>query len=314
MSDTSATPAGRAAGVMVLGVHRSGTSAVTRALALQGLAMCEPDELVQPDVANTSGYWESRRLLKFNDVLLSALGGGWRCPPTNAHRARRRLQGYRSRAVELFDVVYRVEPWVWKDPRNCALLPFWRTTLDRPIVGLVVLRHPEEIAGSLLTRKEHIPHDESLALWERNLRLLLKHAAGMPVLVVRFDDLFDDPGAWVHTVGGFLGRHGIALGHDTEAVERFLEPELRHQRQRSASLDMKGATAEQRALWELARSLQGPHDHFAAPRLPRESRSTRQLLGRNVPGRAKRFAAVSYRELRRRGVPLPPRDAAPVAK
>src|SRR6478736_1890747 len=68
--------------VVVLGMHRSGTSVATRLAALRGLALCLPDDLLAGFPGNPRGHWESRSLLAFDERLLGELGGTWFCPPS----------------------------------------------------------------------------------------------------------------------------------------------------------------------------------------------------------------------------------------
>src|ERR1700734_2392312 len=66
--------------VVVLGMHRSGTSVVARIINLLGLPLCRDDDILSgPD--NPTGYWESGSLVKFNDRLLKMFGGSWVFPP-----------------------------------------------------------------------------------------------------------------------------------------------------------------------------------------------------------------------------------------
>ena len=81
-----------AVGILVLGMHRSGTSALTRMLNILGCAL--PDNLLGSNQSNPEGHWESLRAIEINDALLAALGrkSCHRCVPrpspmANADRA-----------------------------------------------------------------------------------------------------------------------------------------------------------------------------------------------------------------------------------
>jgi hypothetical protein len=65
----------------VLGMHRSGTSAVTRALNLLGLTVCPPADLIGAHATNPTGHWESRTLVECNNAVLLAAGARSWCPP-----------------------------------------------------------------------------------------------------------------------------------------------------------------------------------------------------------------------------------------
>jgi hypothetical protein len=59
--------------IVILGMHRSGTSATTRALGLLGASLGPP--------ANLGKFWENQVMRRPNEQLLEAFGGGWECPP-----------------------------------------------------------------------------------------------------------------------------------------------------------------------------------------------------------------------------------------
>jgi hypothetical protein len=296
----------RSGGVLVLGVHRSGTSAAARAINLLGVPLCRSDDLFGGDGNNVSGYWESRTLMHFNNELLSALQANWRCPPVEIRMGSGHGRREASEARRLLHRSHPTPQWAWKDPRNCALLPFWRKALDVPVVAVTVLRHPDEVATSLASQREHFARDEALALWERNLRLLLRDADGMPMLVTRYDDLVGDPEAWTDSVSGFLARQGFTVEPRSAALTAFLDRTLRHH---SAGDDAlvpgQGATGEQAQLWETALAQLGAHEVFRAPPLPAESASTGPLLERNLLRPGRRRAEAWYRVLRRYGVVRP---------
>src|SRR5256714_7974765 len=113
--------------VLVLGMHRSGTSATARLVSLLGLPIGKEDDLKPRSEANPTGYWESNSLTAFNDRLLRFLGGSWAAPPTLplGWESALRLAGHRRLGGTLFRCVHDREGWVWKDPRTSVTLPFW---------------------------------------------------------------------------------------------------------------------------------------------------------------------------------------------
>src|SRR5688572_19419927 len=121
-------------------MHRSGTSAATRAINLLGVPVTTDDELKAPSPRNPTGFWEVPRLTGFNNELLAELGGSSLGPPVlePGWASRPELERRRTRARRLHAKTHRTDQWVWKDPRNCVLFPFWREALDAaPVVVLV---------------------------------------------------------------------------------------------------------------------------------------------------------------------------------
>ena len=58
--------------IVVLGMHRSGTSAITRGLQTLGVNL--GSSLIPPDDNNEKGFFEDIEINSFNNQLLSALG------------------------------------------------------------------------------------------------------------------------------------------------------------------------------------------------------------------------------------------------
>ena len=146
----------RRVGVLVLGMHRSGSSAITRMLSLLGCALPATPMPVAFD--NPVGHWESQRVADFNDEILNLAGTQWDdWLPVNARlsetliwpqlvaRGRKLLRG------EIGDAPL----FVLKDPRICKLANFWLEVLAAEAVDAAIvipLRNPLEVARSLSVR------------------------------------------------------------------------------------------------------------------------------------------------------------------
>ncbi|HEV2074760.1 MAG TPA: hypothetical protein VGR10_00815, partial [Thermoleophilaceae bacterium] len=207
-------------GVFVLGMHRSGTSATTRAINLLGVPLARHEALIPPSPNNPTGFWEVARLTAFNNELLAELGGSSMGPPLLEEGWARRseLERRRSRARRLFEQAHATPSWVWKDPRNCVTFPFWVEALDVPPVAVVVHREPDEVARSLSAR-QGLSGAMSRAVWERYTRAALGNARGLPAYVTRYADLVDSPEAWALEIGSFLRDRGLPVEPDRGASE-----------------------------------------------------------------------------------------------
>jgi len=230
--------------------------------------MCIEDDLLVGTRTNAKGHWESRSLFALNDRLLAEMGCSWWSPPTGELLATWEHQLGSERFDEaraVFDHAHPVEPWVWKDPRACLALGFWRRVLDRPLCGIVVFRNPLDVARSL-ERRDWMEREFCLALWMRYTRLLLEQAGGMPVMVSSYDDILEDPEAFSEDARRFLEGVGmqVAPGIDSPAVGQFIDPDLRHSTEETADL---GATTD---LYDLLRALAGVHASFDPPTLGEE--------------------------------------------
>jgi hypothetical protein len=152
----SATESSRpAAPVIVLGMHRSGTSFAASVVGVWGINM--GDRLLPAASDNPRGFFEDRDFLDFHVQVLNrvltplfpgdALGNFYRSEesPITLSSAERVL------AAALVERRRDGGPWGWKDPRTCLLLDFWAREL--PAATLVaVYRHPLEVYGSIMRR------------------------------------------------------------------------------------------------------------------------------------------------------------------
>lgn len=265
--------------IIVLGMHRSGTSVVTRVINLLGPALCREDDLyTAPD--NPSGHWESKSLVAFNDRLLSILGGTFTAPPDMAPgwESDQRVTRLRGEAQSAFDLAHPVAACVWKDPRTCLTLPFWRQVIrDSPVV-VFVHREPLEVFLSL-HRRDGLGKAHCLALWEHYVRLGLHGAAGLPFISVRFDQLVADPVTTVTRLRSHLAEAGVRVPADVTEAARFVTgSQAAHRRPGLTLSDDPDATAAQRSLLAVVDTLPQVSDCFPVPELGPESASTAELL------------------------------------
>mgnify|MGYP003403579564 FL=1 len=111
--------------VVVLGMHRSGTSAITRALQVLGVDLGE--DLISPKIDNGKGFFEDIDVVNFNNDALTYLQTDWHSlsPVTPADVDSLSKAGFLLRAVELLrakmlgKVIFGL-----KDPRISKLLLF----------------------------------------------------------------------------------------------------------------------------------------------------------------------------------------------
>jgi hypothetical protein len=268
-------------GVLVVGMHRSGTSAATRLVNMLGPATCAPGEMVRGPW-NPSGHFESRTLMHLNNALLTQMGRSWWYPPPagDGYDAVAALvTTTRAQARRAFRRVHGQVPWVWKDPRTSVLLPYWRTALGPRLASVVVVRNPLEVAVSM-QRRHDVPVSFSVALWERYNRLILTHTRGMPVLVTRYADLVEDPAGWSAQARSFLSGLGMPLeptaGDAVGSAQEFVDAELRHSTHSRRDLVAAGTTSLH--VYDALEAVVGPSDSFVPPDLPPEPASVQVEL------------------------------------
>ena len=208
---------------MVVGMHRSGTSAVTRVINLLGVPLGRPDDIYSAG-DNPSGHWESRTLCALNEMILKVFGGFDIAPPQmpRSWLRSRRAELLRGMMRAAFDGIYQGEPWLWKDPRICLTLPLWRQVLDNFCVVFVV-RDADPVTRSL-HRREGFPIFYCYALYDDYNRRAVSALSGLPVVTVDFDSMLEDPLRQVKLLSQGLSAVGVELNGEIDAAAASVHP------------------------------------------------------------------------------------------
>jgi hypothetical protein len=225
-------PVGRC-GILVLGMHRSGTSALTRALGLCGAEL--PAHLIEPDAAtNETGFWEPRELVALNDAVLASAGSYWhdlRSLPAGWFGTHAAAEFRRRAAALLSAELGRSALSVVKDPRLCRLLPLWRPVLAELGIEpriVILVRNPLEVAASV-NRRDHFGEGKALLLWLRHLLDAERDSRGLRRCIVSYDQLLDDWRATMARIGRTLALvWPRGLAEAAAEIDAFLSPHLRH--------------------------------------------------------------------------------------
>ena len=221
--------------VTVLGMHRSGTSLLTRGLKSLGIYLGDDFVEVQPD--NPTGYWEDRHLQDLNERVLKALGLKWESVAflEDARWAEPEIEAIRMDAIEYIRANFLAHPlWGFKDPRTLRLLPFWSPVIQRLGVKdayVMVIRNPLSVAQSLIARQPDI-FDAAMAhgLWLVHMVPYFSWVAQKPFIVTDYDLFMDDPRGQLERIGRALEipPTDASSGEIEDFIGNFIDPELRH--------------------------------------------------------------------------------------
>lgn len=219
--------------IFILGMHRSGTSALAGALHHCGIA--GGTLLMEPAFDNEKGFFENQAAVRINEAILSDWGLSWQSPfLLPASWANDSLMKKHQQAIGHFlEVELSNNPTLYlKDPRLCLLLPAWQPVLERQGIEaayLHIFRHPAEVAASLLRRNE-MPSNHALSLWANHHLLAEYHTRHGSRIFVAYEDLLQAPAQVVETL---LTKLQVAtVGADQQVVkdklQDFIEQKLRH--------------------------------------------------------------------------------------
>jgi len=219
--------------LLVLGMHRSGTSAVTRTVSLLGAQL--PRKLMVPKSGeNEHGFWESTELYDLLEALLASGGSSWDdWRPFNPgwldSPAARPLI---DRLVDYVRADFADAPlFVVKDPRSCRLMPVWRRVLEtvgaEPRV-LLPVRNPMEVAESL-RKRNGFSLAKGYIIWLRHVLDAERHSRDIPRLIFNYDQLLLDWRLFAAQSSEALGIAWPSESPQTAArIDAFLDSRHRH--------------------------------------------------------------------------------------
>lgn len=216
--------------VLVLGMHRSGTSALARGLRVLGVSL--GNDLLPAHPCNPKGFFEDAGLYAFNKAVLARLHLTWQSPENADAKALHALAAgpVGVAALELLREKSAGQAVLGlKDPRMSRLLPFWRPVLAASglrVHCVISLRHPESVAHSL-RRRDQLDPESGRRLWLAHMLDILKGSAGLPRLLADYDLLLREPDRQLRRLGHFLGLPPDAAELDMFAND-FLDRQLRH--------------------------------------------------------------------------------------
>jgi hypothetical protein len=234
--------------VVVLGMHRSGTSSAAGALVRLGAAA--PQHLMAPSADNERGYWESRVIGDLNDAILAAGGSNWKdwrkfdvdkIEALEADALRARAKD--ALAQEFGDVGFAVV----KDPRICRLMPFWGPVFAEAkwsVRALLPIRPPLEVSQSLHCR-DGIGPAYGCLLWLRHVLDAELESRGMVRAFLDWPQFLENGR---HALTQASEQLGVTWPYWCESaladIDQFVSTDLRRQRTSEAEMQMHPAVSD----------------------------------------------------------------------
>lgn len=204
--------------IIILGPHRSGTSAIAKVVYELGAWM--GDRLLKPSLSNPLGYFEDERIVSVNNRILGR--GNWQAPL----RISRSPDIIRALTEIIGEFNDKSDFWAMKDPRFCFTLPVMRELVER-VYTIAVHRDPFSSAESLASRhmdrgmsKRHALYT-TLSYIERMISNT-NNASNDYHLDISYERSLSDPADAARKIAGFIG---VPV---TESAERAIDPSLSH--------------------------------------------------------------------------------------
>jgi hypothetical protein len=221
--------------LIVIGMHRSGTSATTGALQLLGVQLGKHLYAGHQDI-NAKGYFEHSDVADTNDEILFRMGSGW--DDVLAHEPEAFARPELAPLVERLKMIVRRDfarsaLWGVKDPRVCRLLPLWLPMLAsegiRPYFVFVV-RAVGDVHRSL-QRRDRFSRDKSFLLWALHYLEAERMSRGHARVFIGFERFVEQPVRELLRAERELGlRFPLDVQAHAQILRDFVSQDLRHHR------------------------------------------------------------------------------------
>lgn len=230
MDDTTRAFVERPTVLFVLGMARSGTSALTRVLSLCGATL--PPGMMGADHANQRGYWEPRKSIYLNRDILYRQGSFWwdlSILDSESFDADDRSAATRA----ITDYLKGLPPAplvVIKDPQIVPLAELWFDAARQAgfdVSAVIAVRHPDDVSASVQAAACLAP-EHATALWLKANLLAERNTRNVSRVFIEYSSLLED---WRREVKRVCSALDVDLEMDDEkSVDEFLTTDLHHQK------------------------------------------------------------------------------------
>ena len=218
--------------VIVLGMHRSGTSAFTGTLKIAGFDLGK--DIMQANEYNVRGYFENNRIVELNDRILGCFNASWDSMfflPEKWEEDERLMQSKHD-AIEIINSEFnRKNNIAIKDPRMGILLPFWKSVFETLQIKpnyCIILRSPIEISLSLENR-DQFSIQKSHILWTNYLMSIELSTRAEKRVFIDFPEFLKFPVETLKKHSGYLNlKDSFPIPEMETEIEEFVSPKLRH--------------------------------------------------------------------------------------
>ena len=168
--------------VLILGMHRSGTSCLAGCLEAAGLHLGAVNTAAP---FNKKGNREPEHIRELHDALLEQNGASWNVPPAGPlDWPANLLEALKQRTADLATE----NCWGIKDPRSAFCLKGWKSLFEPRYV--VSYRHPSAVVSSLVRRsiswKRPMERADAYALWAAYNQRILDEVEETDTPFIRF--------------------------------------------------------------------------------------------------------------------------------
>jgi len=242
--------------IVVMGMHRSGTSALTGALTNAGINSGDQSTMYETDVYNEKGYFEQKEIIDINEAILVTdflarfpelknygchdtpadlyfmgwLFGAWLHKKDLVITETERNVRIKRFLEKLWNRDHAQNGFIIKDPRISLTFPVWEHYLGDPFI-IIMVRHPAAVARSMLRRDTALYEALGYQLWIRYTWSAMQNSAGHKTMVIDYDRFVENPDGVINEVFIWLQQNGFRLCAPKPAeAAGFVSTQLRHNR------------------------------------------------------------------------------------
>ena len=243
-------------GVIVLGMHRSGTSMLS-GLLVNGIGYKVGGPLIGAAFDNAKGFFERIDVVLQNDEFLQSQRAWWAAGVMD-YDGEKAYQDYKAGKIKFQQGSKGLEflndssnsPWLQKDPRMCITLKTWIRLFKKQPAVVFTYRHPLEVAMSLKKRERGFTLEQGLRLWIIYNRRAIENSAGLCRVFSSNDKILADPLHEVQRIADELtSQCRMAPGPSRiqqAEVDKFIDPELQHNKKELEKTDVGIRILEER--------------------------------------------------------------------
>lgn len=214
--------------VIVLGMHRSGTSAISGILHLNNIIMGSKDNFKpKPLPQNPKGFYENYDFRKINDQILKKVNYNVKSLNYNIPfpLPEKKTEIKMKYLVNKQNLQY--SNWGWKDPRTCLTLDHWldiilKNNNKEDIKIIFTIREPLAVANSL-KKRDKLDIYSGLKLWEVYNRRALTfiESYNLPTFYFFYEKLIENSNYVISKMFEYL-----KIDFDKEIISKFIDPKL----------------------------------------------------------------------------------------
>lgn len=238
----------------ILGMHRSGTSSISRAFNLLGYYLGEDKDIINACPENPKGFWELYDIVCIHQEILHKLKLDWDTTtpvPVDSLLSLLIVEEKSSLKDLILTRLAIHKKWMWKDPRTCLLMPLWSDILreiNASLKCVFVVRNPLDVARSL-AKRNGFALEKGYKIWLLNNLCALYSIDGQKAAFISYEKYVIDWEGETRRATSLLNIDWPTDNHNIiKEMNEFIEPELQHSR--SSTTDLAQAPVNIQSLYK----------------------------------------------------------------